>query len=198
MEVKLIKSISMDQNCYLIKNGNTGILIDPGEDTFEILKETENTDVKYILLTHCHYDHIFSLKEIKGSKIVLGGDKIRRNITDPKITFLPSCENLEGILDGYFADREVKNLCGIEIKCIYTEGHTDCSVCYLAENCVFTGDTLFYGSIGRWDFPTGDYEKLENSVKNILYKLPNDTVVYPGHGESTTIGREKKYGYFRG
>lgn len=196
MKIITIVSEEMDQNSYLLVNGRDAVLIDCGLDTFKILKETQGYNLKYILLTHCHYDHTYSLNELKGQKTVLGSKKLIKNITDQKITFLPSCENLEGKIDGFFNDGEVKNLCGIDIKCIYTEGHTDCSVCYLAEKCLFSGDTLFFGSVGRWDLETGDFEKLKNSVKK-LYNLPDDTVVYPGHGRTTTIGHEQKNGYFK-
>lgn len=196
MEIKIIKSLEMDQNSYLLINGRDAVLIDCGIDTFKILKETENYNVKYILLTHCHYDHTYSLRELKGQKCVLGSKKLARNIVSQKITFLEDSENLEGIIDGIFEDQEVKNLCGIDIKCIYTKGHTDCSVCYLAEGCLFSGDTLFFESVGRWDFETGDFNELKNSIKK-LYNLPDETEVYPGHGIKTTIGHEKKYGYFK-
>lgn len=196
MEVITIISEEMQQNSYLLVNGREAVLIDCGLDTFKILKETEKYNVKYILLTHCHFDHIYSLNELKGQKTVLGSKKLLSNIIDPKITFLSPDENLEGKTDGFFEDGEVKNLCGIDIKCIYTEGHTDCSVCYLAENSLFSGDTLFFESVGRWDFKTGNFENLKNSVLK-LYELPDDTLVYPGHGRSTTIGYEKKNGYFK-
>lgn len=197
MEIKKIVSYEMDENCYLLINGKDAVLIDPGEDTLKILSACEGYNVKYILLTHCHFDHIYSLSELKGQKIVLGSFNLMMNIVDQKITFLPSCENLAGKIDGFFADGEEKNLCGINIKCIYTPGHTDCSCCYLAENCLFSGDTLFSGSIGRWDFETGNYNELENSVRNKLYKLPDETKVYAGHGADTTIGFEKKNGFFK-
>ncbi|HAL63681.1 MAG TPA: MBL fold metallo-hydrolase [Clostridiales bacterium] len=197
MEVKIIKSLEMDQNCYLLINGKDAVLIDPGEDTFKILKETEGYNVKYILLTHCHFDHVYSLSELKGQKIVLGAFNLIKNIVNPKITFLSPSENLKGKIDGFFSDGEVKNLCGIDIKCIYTPGHTDCSVCFLAENSLFSGDTLFFESVGRWDFETGNFQELENSVRNKLYSLPDDTKVYPGHGRQTSIGYEKKNGFFK-
>lgn len=196
MEIITIKSEEMDQNSYLLVNGKDAVLIDCGIDTFKILKETEKYNVKYILLTHCHFDHTYSLVEFKGQKTVLGSQNLIKNITNPKITFLSPSENLEGKIDGFFEDGEVKNLCGIDIKCIYTKGHTDCSVCYLAENCLFSGDTLFFENVGRWDFETGDLNELKKSVQK-LYTLPDITVVYPGHGKSTTIGYEKEKGYFK-
>ena len=197
MEIKTIKSLGMDENCYLLINGKDAILIDPGEDTFKILENIQNYNIKYILLTHCHFDHIYSLSELKGQKTVLGSSNLIRNITDPKITFLSSCEKLDGKINGFFCDGEVKNLCGVDIKCIYTPGHTDCSVCFLAEDCLFSGDTLFFESVGRWDFETGNFCELENSVRNKLYTLADNTKVYPGHGKQTTIGYEKKNGFFK-
>ena len=197
MEIKKIVSRGIDENCYLLINGRDAVLIDPGDDTIKILSECEGYNVKYILLTHCHFDHTYSLFELKGQKTVLGSFNIMGNITDPKITYLPIQIKTDGIIDGYFKDGEEKNLCGIKIKCIYTPGHTDCSCCYLIENCLFSGDTLFFGSIGRWDLKTGNFKELENSVRNKIYKLPDETKVYPGHGDATTIGYEKKNGYFK-
>ncbi len=197
MEIKIIKSEEMDQNCYLLANGKDAVLIDPGEDTFKILKEIQGYNVKYILLTHCHFDHIYSLAELKGQKTVLGSFNLIKNITNPKITFLSSCKNLDGKIDGFFKDGEVKNLCGMDIKCIYTPGHTECSSCFIVENCLFSGDTLFFENVGRWDFETGNFSELKNSVKNKLYLLPDNTKVYPGHGKATTIGYEKKNGFFK-
>lgn len=195
MEVKVIKSSALDQNCYLLTNNNEGILIDPGEDTFEILKSIEGVNVKYILLTHCHFDHIYSLEEIRNKKTVMGSSNLEKNINDSNIVLMRILKNQK--VDEVFLDGEEKILCGIKVKCIYTLGHTDCSCCYLAENSLFSGDTLFFGSIGRTDFPTGDFDKIKNSITKILYKLPDNTVVYPGHGSKTTIGNEKKYGYFK-
>ena len=197
MEIKRIVSRGTEENCYLLINGTDAVLIDPGEDTFKILAECEGYNVKYILLTHCHYDHIYSLSEIKGHKTALGSFNLMRNIMCPKITLLSSCENLEGKLDGFFKDGEEKDLCGIKVKCIYTPGHTDCSCCYLAEGCLFSGDTLFLGSVGRWDLETGNFLELEKSVRALLYSLPEETVVYPGHGDKTSIGFEKKNGFFK-
>lgn len=197
MEIKRIISRQTDENCYLIINGNDAVLIDPGEDTFKIISACEGYNVKYILLTHCHFDHIYSLEELKGHRIALGSFNLIKNIINQKITFLPSCVNLEGKIDGFFEDGEVKNLCGMDIKCIYTPGHTDCSACFYTENSLFSGDTLFLRSVGRWDFETGNLKELEASVRNRLYSLPEETVVYPGHGDKTTIGYEKKNGFFK-
>jgi len=187
----------MDQNCYLITNNNDGILIDPGENTFEIIKNIEGVNVKYILLTHCHFDHVYSLSEIRGKKIVCGSSNLETNIMNPKICLLDLGQNFNGKIDMVLKDNETVNLIGLDVKCIYTPGHTNCSSCYLIENSLFSGDTLFFKTIGRDDFPTGNHNELENSIRNILYKLPNSTVVFPGHGTKTTIQNEKNFGYFK-
>ncbi|MBQ7794196.1 MAG: MBL fold metallo-hydrolase, partial [Clostridia bacterium] len=85
---------------------------------------------------------------------------------------------------------------GIELTAIATPGHTDGGMCYLAEGNLFSGDTLFKRSVGRWDFPTGDGQALIKSIKEKLYTLPDNTVVYSGHGEKTEIGYEKKFNMY--
>lgn len=178
----------MDQNCYLIENNGKGILIDPGINTSKILKETEDIEINYILLTHCHFDHIFSAESL--NKKIVSSENCDKNIRNSEIvlynTFIKSGSDI------VLKDKEERDFDGIRVKCIYTPGHTDGSVCYLIENNLFSGDTLFKRSVGRCDLPTGNMEVLENSIKNIIYKMDENTVVYPGHGEETTVGYEKK------
>lgn len=196
MEIKNIVTEKMDQNCYLIKKGVKGILIDPGIDTLKILKETEGVEINYILLTHCHFDHSFSVNDLRGGKMVVASKECSDNIMSQKIALSTSVSLVTSPCDIIMADGEERDFDGIKVKCIHTPGHTSGSVCYLIEDNLFSGDTLFKMNVGRCDLPTGDYEELEKSVKTKLYKLDNDTVVYPGHGEVTTIGFEKKYNYY--
>lgn len=197
MHIKTIVSEEMQQNCYLVEKDDKGILIDPGTDTFKILKETEGTKINYILLTHCHFDHIYSLKELWGSKKVVGSLKCSGNIMNPEVSLSGSTRLSDKPCDIVMSDGEEKNFDGIDVKCIYTPGHTDGSVCYLIGNNLFSGDTLFSGSVGRCDLPTGNIKDLENSVRKKLYRLPDSVTVYPGHGGTTSIGFEKKNnGYF--
>ena len=178
----------MDQNCYLIKKDNKGILIDPGMDTEKIMKETEDIDINYILLTHCHFDHIFSCNYLE--KKVVGSKNCSDNLKNPGIVL---CNTFyEKGCDITMDDGEAMDFDGITVECIHTPGHTTGCVCYKIGENLFSGDTLFKENIGRTDFPTGNFSVLENSVRNILYKMDDDTVVYPGHGEKTTIGYEKK------
>lgn len=193
-----------NENTYLIYDENTknGIIIDPGcsiEKIYKMINEN-GVKVKYILLSHCHYDHISSvipLKEKTGAKIITG-DKGNLNIGNPKINLTVyglgySIDNINS--DIILKDGELTELDDLKIKCIYTPGHTDCGVCYLIENHLFCGDTLFLRSCGRWDLPTGNKDILFKSIKEKLYTLPDETVVHSGHGNDTTIGYEKKFNF---
>ncbi len=193
-----------NENTYLIFDENTknGAVIDPGCSMEQIEKmiNDNGVKVKYILLTHCHYDHIMSvipLKEKTGAKIVTG-DKGSINIGDPDInlTLHGLGHAIEGIhSDIILHDGESLFIDSVEIKCIYTPGHTNCGVCYYSGNDLFCGDTLFLRSCGRWDLPTGDQYTLEKSIREKLYALPDDTSVHCGHGDDTTIGYEKKFNF---
>ncbi len=191
MNIKTIISNEMDQNCYLIEKDGKGILIDPGLDYDKIIRETNGVEVKYILLTHCHFDHLFCLNKIRDGKIVAGTKECSRNMISPHISLCDYTCLPEASCDMEIEDGEY-DFCGIKIKVIKTPGHTDGCACFLVDNCLFSGDTLFARNIGRTDFPTGDFETLEKSVREKLYSLDNETVVYPGHGPLTTIGYEKK------
>lgn len=193
-----------NENTYLVYDENTknAIIIDPGcslEEIDQMIKENKVT-VKYIFLTHCHYDHIMSLiplKEKTGAKIVTG-DNGNVNLGNPKINLSTyglgyKIENIKS--DIILGDGEIFKMDGVTLKCIYTPGHTNCSVCYYAENELFCGDTLFLRSCGRWDLPTGDEKTLGKSIREKLYNLPDETVVHSGHGEDSTIGYEKKYNF---
>ena len=193
-----------DENTYLIFDENTknGVIVDPGcsIDKIEKMIEENGVNVRYILLTHCHYDHIMSLiplKERTGASIVTG-DKGSINIGDPFINLTEhglgyKIENIHS--DVVLKDGESLILDGLEIKCIYTPGHTNCGVCYLVENELFAGDTLFLRSCGRWDLPTGNQKILFESIREKIYTLPDETTVHSGHGHDTQIGYEKKFNF---
>lgn len=193
-----------NENTYLVFDELTknGIIIDPGCEFEQIKRLISENDVcvKYILLTHCHYDHIMSLiplHDFTGAKIVTG-DKGNDNIGNPNINLSTyalgySIENIKA--DIILKDSEILKLDSLNIKCIYTPGHTECGVCYLVEDELFCGDTLFLRSCGRWDLPTGDKYALEKSIREKLYTLPDKTKVHSGHGHDTNIGYEKKFNF---
>ena len=200
MDIKILNNYYNDQNTYLIYQNGIGAVIDVGYNESEIIKEAEKlgVEIKYILLTHCHYDHIEFMEELReknGAKLV-SSELTSDNIQNPDINL-----SLAGLGRKIYAkkseitlaDGEVINIGDMEVKCIHTPGHTNGGVCFLVEDNLFAGDTLFLRSCGRWDLPTGDEHILAESIKNKLYTLNEGITVYPGHGKSTTIGYEKKF-----
>ncbi len=204
MKYTSVFDLETSENTYLVYDEITlnGVIIDPGCDINKILKmiEDNNVNIKYIFITHCHYDHIKSiinLKEKTGAYI-LSGDKGAENIGNPDINLTKyglgyEIKNIKS--DIILKDGEILELDSLKFKCIYTPGHTSCGVCYLIDNELFCGDTLFLRNCGRWDLPTGDFKTLEKSIKEKLYVLPDETVVHSGHGHDTNIGYEKKYNF---
>ncbi len=201
MNIERIISYDMDENCYLIFGDNKiGALIDPGKDIEKIEKKIGglSVDVRYILLTHSHYDHTYGVNKIRDGKKLLCSSECNRNIQNKRYN-LSEFSGEAFVLkeaDIILSDGEEFIIDGIKIKALKTPGHTDGGICYLAEQNLFSGDTLFKRSVGRWDFPTGDREILTKSIKEKLYTLPDETKVFPGHGEETSIGYEKKFNLY--
>jgi len=179
-----------------------GIVIDPGYKAEGIKEraEKEGISIKGILITHCHYDHIEYLEEIRAltGAPLFASALASRNIGDPTINITYSGLGREikaREAERIVSDNEDFKVGSIKIKCILTPGHTNCGTCFLIDNALFAGDTLFLRNCGRWDLPTGDMATLEKSIKTKLYTLPDDTIVFPGHGEATSIGYEKKFNF---
>ncbi len=205
MKIKKLSNYMTDENTYIVYDENTknGFVIDPGYDADGIINSAkeDGVSIKYIFITHCHYDHIEFLEDIRKrtGALLVSGDKASINITDPSINLSYSGLGYELSLkksDIVLSDGEVFTIDGMKIKCVYTPGHTNCSVCYILESSVFTGDTLFLRSVGRSDLPTGNSIALKKSIKEKLYCLDDDMTVYCGHGGDTSIGYEKKFNFF--
>jgi len=201
MEIKILPLGYIGTNCYLIQSEKAAVVIDPGfvsQGVLEFLKENGEKE-RAILLTHAHFDHISGVPDLKDNTEVLvyAGMDERENLLDPQVNLTERFHaKTRGFnADRYVADGEILKVGDLEFKVFHTPGHTTGGVSYLMDGKLFSGDTLFYESVGRTDFPGGDFAVLENSIKR-LYTLPDDTVVFPGHGESTTIGHEKKYNPF--
>lgn len=186
---------------YLVADEKSGeaVLIDATEDLPEI-KETVKklgVKVKYILLTHGHFDHILGLNSLKKSlnapAVICKDDLvISENINEfTRLFGLP--DSVPPKYDMYIKDGDEILLGSYKIKVIHTPGHTEGGVCYLVDGKLFSGDTLFKGSVGRTDLFGGNFNKLSDSIKNKLFKLDDKIEVFPGHGDMTTIGFEKKY-----
>jgi hydroxyacylglutathione hydrolase len=182
----------LSTNCYVVHSQNTreAIVIDPGfdypfeDDRIFHYVDTEKLRVKFIVNTHGHSDHV-------------SGDKaLKKRYTAPVCihefdAYMLNETNESGLVPNVILkDGSSVEFGDAKLKVIHTPGHTKGSICLLAEKLIFTGDTLFAGGIGRADFPGSSYSDMMSSLKK-LQELPDNLVVYPGHGPSTTIGQEK-------
>lgn len=198
INIKTFVTKAMSTNCYVLSDTENQInaIIDPGERLPELEEYLENTPgtVEYILLTHGHFDHITFADYYRNkynSKIVIYIDESKfteNNTINLSKFFGISIEAFKA--DILVSDGDELPFGSNKIKVMHTPGHTQGSCSYITNNMIFSGDTLFAGSFGRTDFPTGDYSMLMNSLDKLL-SLDDDLTVYPGHGESTTIKREK-------
>lgn len=194
MKIGIIPAGSYMTNCYIVidETTNESIVIDPGDDAKRLLEEFDKTHshLNFIILTHGHADHTAAVAEFKNkyNVDVYMSKKDSELIGKEEYMFGNHDENA----NKFVKDGDTLKFGSKSIKCIETPGHTPGGMCYLIEDFLFSGDTLFNSSIGRTDFPGGDYAVIINSIKNKLMVL-NDTVkVYPGHGEATTIGFERQ------
>lgn len=193
-------------NCWLVANEDTkeALVIDPGEEAERIKAYAEQKGwvIRYLLLTHGHSDHMGGVEALKAlTKAPVYALKEEEALLLDAGMNLSTDINFRPIIvkaDEFFEDGQTVTLCGITLEVLHTPGHTPGGCCFYCEEagCVFSGDTLFQGSVGRSDFPGGSMSKLVRSVKEKLLVLPEETVVYPGHGERTSIGYEKKYNPF--
>ena len=191
----------LETNCYVIyrKGQKKMVIIDPGDNGMFILNKCRELSMtpEVILLTHGHFDHILAVEDIKRAfpevKIVAGAEE-KELLEDPSLNLSAGYGRpCRVAADEYVKDLDVLSFGGISFQVIFTPGHTSGSVCYLIkeEEALISGDTLFLESMGRTDFPTGSQSMIVKSITERLFSLPEDTLVYPGHGEMTAIGHEK-------
>ncbi|ALX48078.1 MBL fold metallo-hydrolase [Lentibacillus amyloliquefaciens] len=200
MNIKQIPAGPLETNCYIIHNSEQALIVDPGGDPDKIIQylTDENIEPEVILLTHAHFDHIGGVSELRtyynlevylheheaswlenpqynGSSMLLGSD-IKTDAAEHTLT--PGKAEIGGF----------------PMEILHTPGHSPGSVSFVfhEHDFVVSGDVLFNQGIGRTDLPGGDVEKLERSIRNSLYHLPESFTVYPGHGPETTIKNEKR------
>ncbi len=203
MKIVNISSGFMSANSYLLvdEETNKAALVDPGEDGKGIIAGImqQGVSVVAILLTHGHFDHILALDEVKAFTnapvYIHKDDNICLSNTTFSLMSMIGRNDTFDDADVLLTDGDVIKIGGSEIKVMHTPGHTVGSVCYVTDAGIISGDTLFYDSIGRTDFPGGDFHAIQSSVRR-LYKLEGATILYPGHGNSTTIERERKFNMF--
>ncbi|MFH1288316.1 MAG: MBL fold metallo-hydrolase [bacterium] len=208
MFLKKIVVGQLDANCYIFGDDKTKevVVIDPGGDASEIIEVIKNNslNVLAIINSHGHIDHTFdnkALKEYSKSLLLIheeDGQMLTsrfHNLSDflgYEVSTIPP--------DKFLKDNEIVKIGSLELKVIHTPGHTQGSICLecAGEKIIFTGDTLFAGGIGRTDLPCGSEKNLFLSIKERLLVYSDDTIIYPGHGQASTIGEEKKCNSFLG
>ena len=188
----------LQTNCYILKSRSEAIVVDPGDEPERILKFIQdiNAAPARIVATHTHFDHVLAV------------DGVRRATKTPFLIHrddLPMLQSMQSRVrqfmgfevppppkvDGYLKDGDTLELGDEAIRILHTPGHSPGSISLAGSGYVLTGDALFNQSIGRTDLPGGDLKILMHSIKDRIFKLEDNTIVYPGHGPETTIGDEK-------
>ncbi len=207
MQIVSIVAGPLDTNGYLVIDSETGTcaVVDTplnSANTYMNLIKEKNLKLKYILLTHSHWDHTgdcSKLAENTNAEVLLNKNDEYRLSEPDKNTIFQLPFKLEPYANSINIDHnESINIGNIEFEVLHTPGHTEGSVCFVEHNhkVIFSGDTLFKGNVGRYDLPGGNEHTLYNSLTNILLTLPDDYKVYSGHGSETTIGFERKFNPF--
>lgn len=195
----------IEANNYLLVDEETkeGALIDCSEMKQEIVDDANalGANIKYILLTHGHFDHVLGVNEMKkalGAKVYIHKSDVfmLENINQIMSLFGMNQKVEPPEYDELVEDGQELPLGNTKIKILHTPGHSEGGVCYLVDDKLFSGDTLFRESVGRTDLYGGNFKTLLDSVKGVLFNLDDDINVYPGHGPSSTIGHEKNYNQF--
>ncbi|MBE6964726.1 MAG: MBL fold metallo-hydrolase [Ruminococcaceae bacterium] len=199
MNIKTIPVGYLGTNCYLVHEGNDAVVIDPGEDAEKILAAADEAgvEIKCIFLTHAHFDHVLAVSDIqkKTGAVLVANTGEKQRLCDARLSgggafgeqkFIPLYADVE------IDERGALDVGKMRFEFIRTPGHTEGSMCIICDNVMFSGDTLFAGTCGRCDLPGGDYEEMLTSLK-LLYELPGDMRVLPGHERETTLSHERVY-----
>ena len=202
MDIKVFVEGPIDANNWLLtdEETNEAVLIDcssPEDDFVNKIRQLE-VNLKYILLTHGHFDHLLGIERFKkefGAKVYVSKDDMTQvNLVPDMMSMFAGMRPVDvPVVDDFVKDGDEFNIGKTVIKAISTPGHTKGGMCYLADGKLFSGDTLFQGGVGRCDLIEGDLNAIVESIKEKLFILPDETQVHTGHGNMTTIGYEKKY-----
>lgn len=204
-KIKILVLGGMSTNCYLMYQEDTkeAIIVDPAAEADVITKHIRELSLtpKAILLTHGHFDHIGAVHSIKEEYgILVYGHEAEKELLENGKYNLSSMFNGKLLikLDEMLVDGQILKIAGFSIRVLHTPGHTAGGVCYYLEKekLLFSGDTIFAGSVGRTDFPTGDMGVLMRSIREVVLQLPDDVEIYPGHGEQTNVGYERTHNPF--
>lgn len=202
MEIKVLELGEIGVNCYLIAGDNSVVVIDPGfesEVVTNFLKKNSHKD-RMIILTHSHFDHISAAEKLRtdtDTKIAIGVfDNPALSDVKLNLSYLFGVNLSHFSADILLYDGDLFKVGDLEFKVIHTPGHTVGGISLLIDDILISGDTLFYQSIGRTDFPGGDFKTLLDSLEK-LFLLDGEITVLPGHGIQTTIKHEREYNPYR-
>ena len=186
MELKRLEVGSFENNCYILTSPRTRetVIIDPAAEAEKVLRAIQGESVKYILMTHGHMDHIGALEEVQDATHA------------PVGIHEQEARALRRKPDFFLQDGQVLTFGDVSLKVLHTPGHSPGAVCFLTGNVLFSGDTIFPNGPGNTAIPRADYQEILRSIHSKIFVLPEDTIIYPGHGLETTVGREKSTSFY--
>lgn len=204
MEVEKLVLGAIQTNCYIVSEDQEALVIDPADEPEKILRALQRRGLTPVAMvaTHAHFDHVLAAKALRektGAPFYLHreDEPILKEMQERTMDFLGVSVGPPPKIDRYLEEDDVLEVGGYKLTVLHTPGHSPGGIClYDGKSTLFSGDTLFSGSIGRPDLPGGSYETLLRSIKDKLLTLDEEVVVHPGHGPSTTIGQEKKFNPF--
>ena len=204
MKVKKVVVGIFEVNCYILwdEKDKEAIVVDPGEEGERIIEviRKDSLKIRSIVNTHTHIDHIgandFLREKTEAPLLAHSADVFLLQNAELNLSALTGKDRSFGLPDRVLEEGDEIRVGGFSLRILHTAGHTPGSICLYGDNKLFSGDTLFAGGIGRTDLAGGNHKELQKSIKDKILTLPDEVIVYPGHGPSTTVGKERKCNLF--